>query len=53
MNSSTATASLVYMATAYMAAYLLYLLLKAAAGDAGYGTTPYDASRLVLRRKYV
>ena len=54
MDSTTALAYLVYAATAYMLTYMLYLLVKQASYvEGGFPMAPYDAGRLILRRRYV
>jgi|WetSurMetagenome_2_1015567.scaffolds.fasta_scaffold510036_2 hypothetical protein len=55
MDSSTATAKLVYAAIAYTATYAIFLLVKATGtfGTHGYPGAPYDTSRLILKGRYV
>jgi hypothetical protein len=55
MDMSAATTQFVYVGTAYMLAYLLYLLMKGVSADgrAFYPAAPYDTDHLVLRRRYV
>jgi len=55
MDSATALTGLVYMATAYLLAYMLYLLAREAGttGVFGFPAPPYDSSRLILKRRYI
>ncbi|MFH0863297.1 MAG: hypothetical protein V1875_09775 [Candidatus Altiarchaeota archaeon] len=55
MDSATALTGLVYMATAYMMAYIFYLLSREAGttGILGFPTQPYDSNRVILRRRYI
>ena len=55
MDSIAAFTGLVYAATAYLMAYVLYLIVTAAGNSSimGFRAQPYDANRLVLRNRYV
>jgi hypothetical protein len=55
MENTTLVGQAAYAGAAYMTAYLLYLLVKAAGAGTGHvcPVTPYDAGHLVLKRRYV
>jgi hypothetical protein len=55
MDSATALTNLAYVVTAYMMAYLLYLMLKDAENSSilGLPARPYDGHHLVLKRRII
>lgn len=54
MDSSGALGYIVYAGLAYASAYLIYMLVRSInSAGAVLKATPYDAERLILRRKYV